>query len=167
MIAAAAAISAALRSFASVSASGDDGTRRVLMLAALEQDLASAMPLGGSSFAGEDDAMTFARLFSPSRSDGDAVVAIVRWSRDADGVMVRTLTHPGADAPPAIERFVPAPVFRLAYAGARVPPSETLEWTDAWTGETPPGLVRATVGDLVVEAAVMPANFALPRKERP
>ncbi len=52
MIAAAAAISAALRSFASVSASGDDGTRRVLMLAALEQDLASAMPLGGSSFAG-------------------------------------------------------------------------------------------------------------------
>ena len=30
-----------------------------------------------------------------------------------------------------------------------------------------PGLVRATVGDLVVEAAVMQANFALPGKERP
>ncbi len=167
MIAAATAISAALRSFASVSAASEDGTRRVLMLAALEEDLACAAPLAAIPFAGENDAMAFARLISPSRSDGDAVVAIVRWSRDADGVMVRTLTHPGADAPPAIERFVPAPVFRLAYAGARVPPSETLEWTDAWTGETPPGLVRATVGDLVVEAAVMPANFALPRKERP
>jgi prepilin-type N-terminal cleavage/methylation domain-containing protein len=167
MIAAAAAISAALRSFASVSASGGDGTRRVLMLAALEQDLASAMPLGGTSFAGEGDAMTFARLVSPSRSDGDAVVAIVRWSRDADGVMVRTLTRAGDDAPPAVERFVPAPVFRLAYAGARETAAETLEWTDAWTGETPPGLVRATVGDLVVEAAVMSANFALPGKERP
>ena len=167
MIAAAAAISAALRSFASVSASGDDGTRRVLMLAALEQDLASAMPLGGSSFAGEDDAMTFARLFSPSRSDGDAVVAIVRWSRDADGVMVRTLTRAGSDDPLSVERFGPASVFRLAYAGAREPAAETLEWTDAWTGETMPGLVRATVGDLVVEAAVMQANFALPGKERP
>lgn len=167
MIAAAAAISAALRSFASVSASGDDGTRRVLMLAALEQDLASAMPLGGSSFAGEDDAMTFARLVSPSRSDGDAVVAIVRWSRDADGVMVRTLTRAGSDDPLSVERFGSPPVFRLAYAGAREPAAETLEWTDAWVGETPPGLVRATVGDLVVEAAVMQANFALPGKERP
>lgn len=167
MIAAAAAISAALRSFASVSASGDDGTRRVLMLAALEQDLASAMPLGGTSFAGEDDAMTFARLVSPSRSDGDAVVAIVRWSRDADGVMVRTLTRAGSDDPLSVERFGSPPVFRLAYAGAREPAAETLEWTDAWVGETPPGLVRATVGDLVVEAAVMQANFALPGKERP
>ena len=167
MIAAAAAISAALRSFASVSASGDDGTRRVLMLAALEQDLASAMPLGGTSFAGEDDAMTFARLVSPSRSDGDAVVAIVRWSRGADGVMVRTLTRAGSDDPLSVERFGSPPVFRLAYAGAREPAAETLEWTDAWVGETPPGLVRATVGDLVVEAAVMQANFALPGKERP
>ena len=167
MIAAAAAISAALRSFASVSTAGDDGTRRVLMVAALEQDLASAMPLGGTPFAGENDAMSFARLVSPSRAEGDAVVATVRWNRDDAGVMVRTLTRAGSDDPLSVERFGPASVFRLAYAGAREPAAETLEWTDAWTGETIPGLVRATVGDLVVEAAVMQANFARSGKERP
>ena len=83
MIAAAAAISAALRSFASVSASGDDGTRRVLMLAALEQDLASAMPLGGSSFAGEDDAMW------PSAD------AARHWGAQAPG-RTEAHTYPGA-----------------------------------------------------------------------
>ena len=81
--------------------------------------------------------------------------------------MVRTLTRAGSETPISVDRFGPASVFRLAYAGAHQPASETLEWTDAWTGETMPGLVCATVGDLVVEATVMQANFALPGKERP
>ncbi|MGI5867962.1 MAG: prepilin-type N-terminal cleavage/methylation domain-containing protein [Kiritimatiellia bacterium] len=170
MVGAAVAIAAAFRSFASVSTTGDEGTRRVLMVAALQQDVASAMPLGGTPFAGEGDAMSFARLVSPSRAEGDAVVALVRWERDASGVVVRTLTRPGSTVPMSIERFVPAAVFRLAYAGAREPASaqETLEWADVWTAETMPGLVRATLDDLVVESAVMQANFALPRlEERP
>lgn len=166
--AASAVISAGMRTFASVSAAGEDALRRVQLVSALEQDLASAMPLNGLKFEGEGSRMSFPRMVSFSRSTNATAIVKIQWERDAGGGIVRTLTR--ADKTETKERFGRTQNFRIVYAGAEEgesPPSaKTLTWTDEWKRESFPGIVRVDFGDFTLASAVMCSGFALETEDR-
>ena len=163
MLATGAVISAGLRTFASVSAAGGDELLRVRLVSALEQDIASAMPLGGMKFEGEGSRMSFPRMVSFSHSTNATAIVKIQWGRDVCGGIVRTLTR--ADETQTKEDFGRSANFRIAYAGggdgADRLPSRTLTWTDDWTRDAFPGIVRVDFGDFTLASAVMCSEFAL------
>jgi len=167
IVAASAVISAGMRTFASVSAAGEDELRRVRLVSAIEQDLASAMPLNGLKFEGEGSRMSFPRMVSFSRSTNSTAIVGITWARDAGGGIVRTLTR--ADETETKEVFGRTPNFRIAYAGEedggnRVP-VKTPTWTDEWKREAFPGIVRVDFGDFTLATAVMCSGFALEKED--
>ena len=162
-------VSMGLKSFASVSTVGERNIRRVQLVSALEQDLASAMPLNGVKFEGGRDSMSFARLVSPTHSTNATTVVKISWTRDAAGVVVRTLTQP--DASIVSESFGPALNFKLNYAGAddgeKREKIMTVTWVDEWKRNKLPGLVRINLGDLSFDVSVSCSNFALDKEDEP
>lgn len=165
IVAVSAVISAGMRTFASVAGAGEDELRRVRLVSAIEQDLASAMPLNGLKFEGEGSRMSFPRMVSFSRSTNSTAIVGITWARDAGGGIVRTLTR--ADETETKEDFGRTPNFRIAYAGEDGEgglPAKTLTWTDEWKRDAFPGILRVDFGDFTLVTAVMCSGFALEKE---
>lgn len=162
-------VSMGLKSFASVSTVGERNIRRVQLVSALEQDLASAMPLNGVKFDGGRDSMSFARLVSLTHSTNTTTIMKINWTRDAAGVVVRTLTRP--DDSIVSESFGPALNFKLSYAGLgdgeKREKMTAVTWVDEWKHGKFPGLVRIDLGDLSFDVAVACSNFVLDKEKEP
>ena len=162
-------VSMGLKSFASVSTVGERNIRRVQLVSALEQDLASAMPLNGVKFEGGRDAVSFARLVSLTHSTNTTTIMKISWTRDAAGVVVRTLTRP--DDSVVSESFGPVLNFKLNYAGTgdgeKREKMTAVTWVDEWKHGKFPGLVRINLGDLSFDVSVACSNFALDKEKEP
>ena len=113
--------------------------------------------------------MSFARLVSLTHSTNATTVVKISWTRDAAGVIVRTLTQP--DASIVSESFGPALNFKLNYAGAddgeKREKIMTVTWVDEWKRNKLPGLVRINLGDLSFDVSVACSNFALDKEDEP
>ncbi len=160
-------VSAGMRTFASASTTGENELRRVMLVSALNQDIASAMPLNGIPFRGEHATMSFPRMLSMTHSTNSITIVTVTWEHSPERGIVRTLTQ--YDGTITHESFGHFPHFFLSYAGdddeANAPTHKTVVWQDRWTPRRFPGVVRVDVGDFIVEVSVACSNFALGEEE--
>ncbi len=162
-------VSAGMRTFASASATGENELRRVLLVSALNQDIASAMPLNGIQFTGEHATMSFPRMLSMTHSTNSTTLVTVTWEHSPDRGIVRTLTL--GDGTITRESFGHFPHLFLSYAGddddSTAPALRTIVWQDRWTPRRFPGVVRVDVGDFILEVGVACSDFALADGEAP
>lgn len=160
-------VSAGMRTFASASTTGENELRRVMLVSALNQDIASAMPLNGIQFTGEHTTMSFPRMLSMTHSTNSTTLVTVTWEHSPDRGMVRTLTQ--YDGTITHESFGHFPHLFLSYAGddddSTAPALRTVVWQDRWTPRRFPGVVRVDVGDFIVEVSVLCSDFALADEE--
>ncbi len=159
-------ICAGMRSFASASASGENDLRRVRLVSALSQDIASAMPMNGIRFTGERMRMSFPRMLSMTHSTNSITIMTVIWEHSPDRGIVRTLTsYDGTSTSESFGRF---PHWLLSYAGDeegdKAPAAKAVAWQERWTGSRFPGVVRIDVGDFTMDVGVSCSDFALDRK---
>lgn len=160
-------VSAGMRSFASASATGENELRRVTLVSALSQDIASAMPLNGIQFTGERTSMSFPRMLSMTHSTNSTTLVTVTWEHSPDRGIVRTLTlYDGTSTRESFGRF---PHLFLSYAGdddgVKTPVAKAVVWQDRWTQRRFPGVVRIDVGDFTMEGCVACSDFALAGEE--
>lgn len=162
-------VSAGMRTFASASTTGENELRRVMLVSALNQDIASAMPLNGIQFTGEHSTMSFPRMLSMTHSTNSTTIVTVTWEHSPERGMVRTLTL--YDGTTTRESFGHFPHLFLSYAGdddeENALPLRTVVWQDRWTPRRFPGVVRVDVGDFILEVSVACSDFALADEEAP
>ena len=156
-------VSSGMQSFASASTTGENELRRVMLVSALNQDIASAMPLNGIQFIGEHTTMSFPRMLSMTHSTNSTTIVTVTWGHSPDRGMVRTLTQ--YDGTTNHELFGHFPHFFLSYAGndddENAPALRTIVWQDRWTPRRFPDVVRVDVGDFILEVSVACSDFVL------
>ncbi len=160
-------VSAGMRSFASVSTTAENELRRVMLVSALNQDIASAMPLNGIRFSGEHTTMSFPRILSMTHSTNSTTIVTVTWEHTPDRGMVRSLTQ--YDGTTTHESFGRFPHLFLSYAGdnddSTAPALRTVAWQDRWMPRRFPGVVRVDVGDFIQEVSVACSDFSLAEEE--
>lgn len=160
-------VSAGMRSFASASKAGEKDVRRVRLVSALSQDIASAMPLNGIRFTGEHMKMSFPRMLSITRTTNSVTLMTVTWEYSPDRGIVRTLTS--YDGTSTSESFGLFPHLFLSYTGDddgdKVQDLRVVVWQENWTRNRFPGVVRIDVGDFIMDVGVSCSDFALDGKE--
>lgn len=161
MAAAAIALSSGMRASARIASSGHGAAEEAAFLRILQSDIASAAPLNGDKFVGDPRAMSFARLASPSASTNRIETARVEWRLHPVRGAVRTLAFAGGATPPQTFALKKPPLFSYAGKASDDSPPDTA-FSETWTAENYPGLVRA--GDVIF--TVWTSNFSA-REEEP
>lgn len=160
-------MSVGMTSFATVRTSGSTEQELARFVAAISADMRSAMPVGGVRFAGASDRVSFARLWSPSRTTNHVEAVRIEWKTAPEGGMVRTLTRP--DGTEIAEHFAAIGIVRFAFAGITwedgTPAPSEIEIFDEWTRKNYPGIVRIKFGADSVDVSVSCSNYAIARRD--
>lgn len=134
------------------------------LLARIERDIASSLPLLDKSFEGMPDALRTTRLIAADDAAHPGTPVQVEWRFDAAAATVvrseRRLGDPD-EATIRNEEFTPVPSLRFAYMGAPAPPATVPVWQDAWVPPTHTGVPNA------VRIVLLDAQRILPCYLRP
>ncbi|NLB69958.1 MAG: prepilin-type N-terminal cleavage/methylation domain-containing protein [Lentisphaerae bacterium] len=156
-----------MTTFSAIQTIGLKETARERFVSSICSDLRSANSLNGIFFRGERDSMTFARLLSPVRNTQYVEAAHVNWKVNADGGMVRTLTHENGSKTEEVFDIESGVVFSYCgyvdqNAGAK---SDELLFHDEWVHRKYPGLVRIKMGTEVLDVNLLCSDFLLAGSE--